>query len=601
MSPSLLRSPRLRPLLSHARRDSWNSFSDSSSYEPASTIHEPRISISSTIYPSTSSHSSPTTMNANFPVIDPPDRASSLRPALSIYSTNSDRSSFIEFMSPPPEATSFNLENSLRPSPRINIDARPYMSYNPSPDSSSRARSRSPKPPLPTTPKPSFGRPTSSALCLSHRSSPRSSPNSPAPSEHSNDNDDHLDHRGVPSLPPTTNLLNANERADLIRKSRKLAQVFGQTPGPDAYPAVQEPGRGMHLKVPSPVSGGRHSHQRGTASMSSDLPSSLIRHKAVPDWPSDGTQYVSGSSRRYSTPVSPDTFSFMSEEGTASSPTNDTHIEIGSLQGAPLSESVHHSPPRNRRNSHTSFIDLSEEEVADDGISAIIALDTTPKKIGRSRAPSSIFEAMSPEEQAEEERRRKREKLTKLHRFLGSRVPTNLVLGLGDPTDSLPPPLDNSMSSLRAEEPSRTAWLRRRRSNSTTGIPYSWSDDVDRLKEELDEKEKALNVRREQKMKKVRSCSTSPPLCIDFALCRSLVLHLPKTCIVLVIRLLPPPLCFPPPQYIRLHEALLLTPKSAFVHHTRAKARRRRTTVLVRQNLANICYPIRVMFRLRAL
>lgn len=38
----------------------------------------------------------------------------------------------------------------------------------------------------------------------------------------------------APSLPPTTNHLSPQERADLIRKTRKLTQVLGQTPSPVA-------------------------------------------------------------------------------------------------------------------------------------------------------------------------------------------------------------------------------------------------------------------------------------------------------------------------------------------------------------------------------
>ncbi|KXN88918.1 hypothetical protein AN958_06789 [Leucoagaricus sp. SymC.cos] len=106
---------------------------------------------------------------------------------------------------------------------------------------------------------------------------------------------------------------------------------------------------------------------------------------------------------------------------------------------------------------------------------------------------------MTPEQRAEEQRRRNREKLAKLHRFLGSRVPTDLVLGAGSLESSLPPiqPL------MPAEDhDSRKQWLRRRRSSSAGALP-SWSDDVDRMKEELNNKEKAINVRRAQKMEKL--------------------------------------------------------------------------------------------------
>jgi hypothetical protein len=133
-----------------------------------------------------------------------------------------------------------------------------------------------------------------------------------------------------------------------------------------------------------------------------------------------------------------------------------------------------------------SFIDLSDEE--DDGISK----DSLQKR--RHRDPSSpsahsFFDSLSPEEQ---ERRRKRERIAKLHRFLGSRVPAGLVLGISESSPSLPPP-DESMAGVE----DRKTWLKRRRSSSAAAFPITISD---RLKEDLDEQEKAINVRRAVKM-----------------------------------------------------------------------------------------------------
>jgi hypothetical protein len=125
-----------------------------------------------------------------------------------------------------------------------------------------------------------------------------------------------------------------------------------------------------------------------------------------------------------------------------------------------------------------------------------------------------LFENLSPEEQAEEERRKKRDKLAKLHRFLGSRVPTSLVLGSDYLEAALPPPvvaLDGTLA-MSDSESRRSTWVKRRRSSSAA-VLSSWSDDLDRLKEDLNDKEKAIIVRRAQKMEKVRpvpSTSISP-------------------------------------------------------------------------------------------
>ncbi len=97
----------------------------------------------------------------------------------------------------------------------------------------------------------------------------------------------------------------------------------------------------------------------------------------------------------------------------------------------------------------------------------------------------------------EEERRRRREKIAKLHRFLGSRVPTSLILGLSAADDDALPTLDPIVDNVRASRPNR------RRSSSAAETRSNWFGPDDRMKEELDEREKAINVRRALKMEKV--------------------------------------------------------------------------------------------------
>lgn len=128
-----------------------------------------------------------------------------------------------------------------------------------------------------------------------------------------------------------------------------------------------------------------------------------------------------------------------------------------------------------------SFIDLSDDD------------DHSIRILSSYSFPSPPFPC-SPEET----RRRRREQLAKLHRFLGSRVPTSLVLGLSDADDVLPV-LDHTASNLRPIYPGR------RRSSSAAEFKSNWFDPNDRVKEELDEREKAINVRRAVKMEKV-SC-----------------------------------------------------------------------------------------------
>jgi hypothetical protein len=96
----------------------------------------------------------------------------------------------------------------------------------------------------------------------------------------------------------------------------------------------------------------------------------------------------------------------------------------------------------------------------------------------------------------EEDRRRRREKIAKLHRFLGSRVPTSLVLGLSAADDVLPL-FDSTVDDAD------TSRSNRRRSSSAAESKSNWFGPDDRVKEELDEREKAINVRRAIKMEKV--------------------------------------------------------------------------------------------------
>ncbi|KAK1233063.1 hypothetical protein PQX77_003790 [Marasmius sp. AFHP31] len=417
------------------------------------------------------------------------------------------------------------------------------------------------KPPIPTSPKPDFStlRTQSRSRHASHPYSALSSPS-------------------LDSLGPTTNHLNSNQRSDLVRKSRKLAQVFGQTPTAGSLAAQ---GRSF-LDLPS-SSLAKHRHHRAAHSVSSDINissggagrrrSGSRTNKPSPVWPPpQGTQYVSASGRRHSTPLTPDQFSFLSDNPTDeyddgrsfySHRSSELNIEIGSTHEGSMYED----------DAAASFIDLSDDDsskkqviitttavddasedahslnhrtrakansISTSGYHHSELLTGEPdgsKARGKSRAnpetsspdttfsedltsspthqrsssistdDMSIFENlrlnMSPEEQAEDERRRRREKLAKLHRFLGSRVPPDLVVGgLTDP--ELPPlaPADALMSLEGRHHQHESSWLKRRRSSSAAAFP-SWSDDLDRLRDGLSHEEKAINVKRAQKMEKV--------------------------------------------------------------------------------------------------
>ncbi|KAG2155645.1 hypothetical protein DEU56DRAFT_724449 [Suillus clintonianus] len=283
-------------------------------------------------------------------------------------------------------------------------------------------------------------------------------------------------------LPPTTNTLDANERADLIRRNRKLVQLLGQTPGVEmATSEIEEPR--LFKILPQPafsalLGSSKQKHHRHAMSVSIAVKTPGFKSEPSSSW--QVVDYPSThSGRRYSAPYTPSSFTFYLDDSQELPATHDHHGPH------------RHRDPQHKCGSPTSFIDLSDEDISHDASDVIsIEMPTTGysrRIFHHSSSTPSVVETLTPEEQAEAERRRKRDKLAKLHRFLGSRVPTDLVVGhIAGP--SLPPssmPVDGS-----------DMWLYRRRSGSS-------APSFERVKTELDDEEKALNVRRAQKMEKL--------------------------------------------------------------------------------------------------
>lgn len=241
------------------------------------------------------------------------------------------------------------------------------------------------------------------------------------------------------------NFLDQDERSELIRKNKKLIRLLGQSPGPDV---LSQQDAGWRLK------------------WTMGLPD---HHTIPPAQPEHCVQKLETSTCNDS--------AFCSDEPSSKSE------YLSSRDVDKISGVVSLSPP-------STFIALSDDLGS-----------ATPKSAGESRDCSlTLFEDLSVEEQADELRRRKREKLARLHRFLGFQVPVNLALGLDDDIeDSLPPVQPDVMPHGEGKK----AAFRRRRCSSADPYTSSWVDDVDRLKEDLNVKEKAINVRRAQKMEKV--------------------------------------------------------------------------------------------------
>jgi hypothetical protein len=274
---------------------------------------------------------------------------------------------------------------------------------------------------------------------------------------------------GVPDLlldrPPTTNYLNPQERADLVRKSRKLTQLLGETPSPLAVTPPGLPGRGFGDEPPTRIERlcPRLNWAFRQNTRSSESVDAIHNHFML-SGPMDALSISEPSS--------------TVEEGT------------GSRKGKARDKSAGATDAVDS----ASFIDLSDDD--DHSIRILSSYSFPSFPFSRS---SDSQEFMQYPHSPEGDRRRRREKIAKLHRFLGSRVPTSLVLGLSDADDVLPA-LNHTTSNICTSQPGR------RRSSSAAEFKSSWFDPDDRVKEELDEREKAINVRRAVKMEKVVSC-----------------------------------------------------------------------------------------------
>lgn len=274
-------------------------------------------------------------------------------------------------------------------------------------------------------------------------------------------------------LPPTTNELDANERADRIRRNRKLARVFGRTPGAED-PVAEADDLRASKKSNSPLLAALLTKPKSHRHAASVTVSGVMTEPSTP-W-TDNLLSLDG--RRHSTPLASDFTSYVGDQ-------RDRVSTKYPLRSRKLIDSPETASTR-------SFIDLSDEEPRDDDVSELscfIPYQNRYRRLHHSNSTPSLVESLDSVALAEVDRRRKREKLARLHRFLGSRVPLEAVNGCacGPP---LPPPAP-------FEEPDREHMLCRNKD-----APH---DDFDRGREELDEREKALNVRRAQKMEKVRA------------------------------------------------------------------------------------------------
>jgi hypothetical protein len=282
----------------------------------------------------------------------------------------------------------------------------------------------------------------------------------------------------VSPLPPTTNQLDANERADRIWRNRKLTRVFGRTPGAEESTTDTDEPRVSKKSHPPSLAAllTKQKNHRHAVSVSLSLKAPGRKTEPSSPWQTDG--FWSPGGRRHSTPLATGFTLYVDDE-------QDETAAKDPFRSPKFVDSPDAASTR-------SFIDLSDDEIRDDDVSDLSFFPPRPDRrrcLHHSTSTPSLVESLDSEAQAEIEKRRKREKLARLHRFLGSHVPPEAVTGSLFGPPSAPPAVP--------EESNHEHWVRRNKSPP----PYEF----DRGKEELDEREKALNVRRAQKMERVRT------------------------------------------------------------------------------------------------
>jgi hypothetical protein len=265
-----------------------------------------------------------------------------------------------------------------------------------------------------------------------------------------------------PVKPATTNLLDVGERADLVRKTRKLTRVFGETPNVEDV-VSQDISRLATSEV-----GQEHDTQ------------------SRPCYVHRVSDRLNTHSRRYS----PDNESFITVSPTLDEDETDICLALhqgeSALQGD-FQSTLHHQKSESIRScSPISFIDLSDD------------ITSLP--------PAHSLETRFVDQ--ERERRQKRERLAKLHRFLGSQVPADLVLGINNNNVSCLPPLQDRSTQTRVcdkDENAGKTWMGHHTSRSVILEPTTWTGDFEKSKADSDHRERIAFVRRAQKMEKASS------------------------------------------------------------------------------------------------
>jgi len=334
-----------------------------------------------------------------------------------------------------------------------------------------------------------------------------------------------------PPPPPTTNNLDPHFRQELLRKHRKLAQVLGEGVGGALWPS-DDPHAQFDVAPPVPpkgISGMIGSKHK--PSKSGDLESGGNGNEQI--------LLIGPPKRRHSTPGSADMefdFRVGSGMGLGRGQTNVMNIGSGNFAAGAGGDGSGSSgaattvaPSRSsnetlkegskRAESPMSFMEFDEDDHEHDDPSHHNTKDDTDRA---SILTTTTTTTTSAEVQAELERKKMRDKLAKLHRFLGSRVPVELALGAEYVLDDSDLPPERATGDIYGYGSwnAGKGWKLRRRSSSSAyegrrsgrrsvgpgGVIGGLDvDEVDeRTRTSLDDRQRALVVKRANKMEQVR-------------------------------------------------------------------------------------------------
>lgn len=365
-------------------------------------------------------------------------------------------------------------------------------------------------------------------------------------------------------LPPTSNLLEPQERKERLKQTRKIVQMLG----PTAIPAAQASPRAMSASphrftrsdsLPTEslnVQALRENRHQGDEERSTTTTHVLVSKSS---WGplNQSTIFLNANGRRHSSPLSPtlhDPEYYQSRDAETASLSS-----LGSII-EPADDKQTHTP---RSGSPTSFIELWWEE--DEGgmrtpkrrlsVERVIVSDMESQDQhldrGASASGTTEISGMAPlqsknhfissesisddeghrqkgdwkDEEWQQERQRKRQQLAKIHRYLGSKVPAELVTGFSSATmeKMMVPPVPAVRPRATDNGPVSNVkeWQKRRRSSSAAqmeaGDRRGRPAPVRNLSETLSSSEKMAIIKRAQKIEQIFGEQPTRPLSMSRA------------------------------------------------------------------------------------